>query len=309
MNSLHQRIFAATMALLIITAATAVSQEAEVSFLSGEVLWENGRGPNRLQIGDEIAVSGSIILEGESSVELNLDGNRVFLGAAGTYSLRRIYRMTGSRRQESILQSLEGRFRRNIQDRITSGSAAAGVRGDDSAGEEGPGSIYSTPTEELFARGLEALREERIQDAFFIFEEAYYAAPPEQFSQAALYLAYCEQLLGNLDEADDLYNDVTLTRDDGALYALYVLSSAELQLKQGRGAEALENLNGLIDAHGRDGFAMAPADLQQALYLRGLIRSRQGNDEGMKSDFKAAAEINANPQLTIVIEELLWGDF
>lgn len=289
--------------------AAAVTQEVEVSFLSGEVFWENGRGPNLLQIGDDIAVSGILILESESTVELNLDGNRVFFGAPGNYSLRRIYRMTGSRRQESLLKSLEGRIQKSIQDRITSGNAPAGVRGDDSSGDGDPGSIYSTPTEELFARGLEALGEKRIQDAFFLFEEAYYAAAGEEFNQAALYLAYCEQLLGNLDEAAELYNDVTLSPEDDELYALYVLSSAELQLKQGRWAEALDMLNGLIESQGGSaGFAPAPADLQQAHYLRGLARSRQGDTEGMRTDFREAAEINANPQLTIVIEELLWGE-
>jgi tetratricopeptide (TPR) repeat protein len=292
--------------LLILCSATVAlsAQELFVSFLDGEVEVIEGTRSYEPFIGDVILLDAKIRLSEGASLELEGNGARVFLNSPGTFSVRRLFSAGAGQQSRGVLGSLSRRIGElnGSDEDLRENTSIAGVRASDAATQD---DIQWAGAElgDIYAEGFAALENGNVDEAYYAFEEAYFMASDSELAEAAYYLGYTAVLRGDLDEADELYAEVDLDSGDGDLYYLFQLSSADLHLKLGDYPGVISGLEELISTT-----ALGPADIQLAHYYRAMAYAGLGDQRRRDADLRRVTEINANPQLTGVAEEILWNE-
>jgi tetratricopeptide (TPR) repeat protein len=287
---------------LLLLSMSMFSQDVQISYLEGLVELIRGNQIYEAYIGDIISLDSQLRLLDGAQVELERDGSRVFLNTPGTFSIRRLF-SADNQGSQGVLGSLSRRISSlNSTDEETRGnSSTAGVRASEAV--ENTIEWAGTDMGDLFEEGFDALQMGQLDQAYYAFEEAYFLASDAELSEAAYYLGYTAILQGNLEEGAELYQEVSLEAEDGQLYYLFLLSSADLHLKLGDYTQVIQTVSAVFNSE-----VLNPADIQLAYYYRAMAYAGLGDLSSRDSDLRQVTEINANPQLTAVAEEILWKE-
>ena len=263
-----QRYRVRTLVLAFFLAAGAVlaAQEARIVYLEGPVdlLVDGHWAP--ADIGDTVPADGRVRL-GEGAYLEVIHGNRTLrFDTAGEARIDG----AGPAASGTDVRGILGTTFRRLTEPTTSpetDTVAAGVRASEAAAEPTIDWAGDESPAELIASGIAQLRDGRVEEASFDFQDAYEFATGADVDRAGYFFAYSLYMLDELDSAAEVLDSIA-PAPEAAYFTEYALLAGDVLARAGQPGQAVAVLNHLLDAHP----AMAdrdPLTAQLALFLLG----------------------------------------
>lgn len=234
---------------LILTVTLVSAQEFFVAYVEGRVEHRlDGRWVES-GIGDTFPAGTEVRLEGDGFLEV-VSGNRTI-----RYAQEGLYRLGDAEGPTASESTDLGGLIRGTVSRFTRTSASpseraisAGVRASEAAQEPTIEWAGDETPEELIAEGIAALRDEKTEDASFLFEDAYVFADGPVRDRAGFYLVYTLYLLDEHDLALETLAELSPEPTE-PYYPDFAMVAGEIYLTTGDPATAAEILQRAIDNH------------------------------------------------------------
>lgn len=189
----------AVVAMWLIVASTASSQNLNVAYLEGRVLLSTSASWTELATGDSIFPDSTLKLENDSYVELQYVGAKIILGHAGTYSIRKLLSSSRSLSAAGTDKSLSSFLAYLLTGPANMQSTVSGARGEKSKSQE---SEWIENNAEVFVEaGKSFMASGQYEKAVEQFTEAMAVAAGHESAEARFYLAYSYALTGCTREA------------------------------------------------------------------------------------------------------------
>ncbi|HKK49687.1 MAG TPA: hypothetical protein VJ932_11365 [Alkalispirochaeta sp.] len=275
---------------LLMTPVAVTAQESLVAYVEGDVEYAVSDGWRPVDIGSSLPPGATVRIGDGGFLEVLRNRNTYRYTEAGEFTLAD----DGSSQAETTETDFRGLLRnkftrlagRGIEEEST--ATVAGVRASEAAAQPEVEWAGAEDPQELIAEGLELMNEGAVEDASFVFEEAYDFATGVTFDEAGFFFSYALYLLDENDYALDVLSEIDPTAE-APYYADYVLVAAELHLTAGNPREAEELLAGFLNA--RPAFAEEdPLSAQAAHYLYGRALSARSAPEA-PDQFRIAADL------------------
>lgn len=258
---------------LLLMATVIMGQEFSVDYVDGYLDVQEGRQWYELYIGDAVDATDTVRLGADSYAELSDGVTTIKLTRAGTYRLGDL--STSARRTQSsgIGGMVLGRVGRltgqaTQQQQTTQG----GVRASEAVNQNQPTWAGGESVDDLIKSGLGLLNDGELQDAYWVFQEAYdYALDDDEYAMSLFYYGYGSALIGNTSDAFDLLEEVGPDPDTD-YYEDHVIVLGQLLLESFAYEDALDYLALLTEDPGAEEGAK-----QSALLLAGLAYDGMGN--------------------------------
>jgi tetratricopeptide (TPR) repeat protein len=286
--------------LLAAGAFTLTAQNYTVVFYTGEVDLIDGTQAIPVAIGDILSPADTVAVATGSNLEIDFSGSRILINAPGSYSIGVLAGAAGgSGTNRGIMRSLSTRIDELREGGVRDSTAIAGVRADDQASDEID--WVGDETVELWQEGFYLLDVGDLDEAFLAFGEAYDFAEAAERSEAAYYYGYAAALIGDYDEADRVYRADPLTRADGEIYYLFLISRADVAIHLGRYESAAADCRAALEASD----ILAPIHRQIAEYHLATALQGSGRGSESRSALRRVVSIGADPGLTRAAEVML----
>jgi len=259
------------LAILMCVAVGLHAQEFTVDYVDGYLEIQDG-GWYELYIGDPLSGDDTVRLGDNSYAELSDGSVTIKLTRPGVY---RIEDLSASSRRTSgsgvgnLILNRVGRLTGQDEEEQT---VAGGVRASEAVNQNQPTWAGGESVDELITEGLGLLNTGEVQDAYWVFQEAYdYALDDDEYAMSAFYYGYGSALIGETTEAFKLLEDVG---PDPATdyFADHVIVLGQLLVETFAFEDAIDVLTMLTDETDQDAEAR-----QSALLLTGLAYDGMGN--------------------------------
>lgn len=274
------------LALLLFWVGVAAAQDVLVEYVEGTVELRGSMGWTELYIGDMVPADATVRLRDGGLLELRSEGSTYLISRTGTYGLSSIID-TGERNTEAGIGAVARRGLRRLvmeQDQRTT-TSVAGVRADEAVDRSEVTWAGGESVSELIEEGLTLLGEEALEDAYYVFYDAWEYAGTEDLPRTQFYLGYSAYLIGNRAEALG-YLETPAPDPETAFYDDHLLTLAQIMVESFDYAGAKELLDGYLQAGDPQG-----ADLQTAYLLEGLAYEGEGDLDEARDYFEQAREI------------------
>ena len=278
-------------ALFILGLVPALGQPVVVDYAEGAVDARDGSQWSPVYIGQSLPAETGLRLGPDGYAELSRGSATVRLTRPGTYSLSSV--LAGSQRNSRV--GLGSMIRTRLE--RLGGEAppaedpgVAGVRGDD-AGAEGLMWVGGEDVVELIENGIALLSEGDYDGARSRFGEAYdFAETDAQAARARFYLGYTAYLEGNVREAVQTFDSVSLEPADSD-YDTWVLTRAQALVETFAYKDAVAVLGPYLEQGER-----LAAERQTALVLRAVARDGLERGDAARADLRAARRLDPSSE-------------
>jgi tetratricopeptide (TPR) repeat protein len=185
-------------------------QDIVVAYADGELEIRNGSRWSELFIGDFVESDAEIRLGEDSYAELASSDTTVKISRAGVYEVDELIELTNRTQSAGIGSFLMNQVNRlSTQNRPDQQTTAGGARA--SEAQSTPSTTWQGggSTASLIEEGLELLSSGDIEEAYYVFEEAYdFAITDQQYQQALFYYGYASSLIDRTAQAIDLLTEI-----------------------------------------------------------------------------------------------------
>jgi len=292
------RILAIT--LLILLAVAGFAQEFTVDYIDGYLEIQDG-GWYELVIGDPVGAQDTVRLGDGSYAELSDGSVTIKLTRPGVYHIADLStsaRRTGSSGVGSLILNRVGRL--TGSDNQQQQTTAGGVRASEAVNQNQPTWAGGESVDELIKEGLNLLNEGEIQDAYWVFQEAYdYALDDDEYAVSAFYYGYGAALVGKTEEAFKLLEEVG-PNPDTDYFADHVIVLGQLLVETFAFDDAIDYLSMLTNKTDAD-----PEARQQALLLSGLAYDGMGDKRQARSALQQSRDLVPGTEGARIAEQLL----
>ena len=286
----------------IVSCLVAVAAFADYSavYVTGTVEYESGGRWFELRIGDTVPAGATIRLTEGSAAEIVGAGNTLRLSRAGMYELAELAASTQRTRSVNLDSMIGSRVRRlSSADTDRGTPTVGGVRASEAV--TGPETIWvgGEAPEDLIEEGIELLELGWIDDAYFVFEEAFdYATGPTR-DKAQFLLGYTAAM------RDDVFRAIELLSSPGPDWSTeffdeHSLLLARLHVETFALAEAESILNRYIAASPSDTDA-----LQSARLLLSLTYRNAGRVESARAALFDTIGVDPSSELADIAREMI----
>lgn len=241
----------AAIAVLVAVSAGVSAQEFFVAYLEGEVEYRDGSRWVECRIGDSLAAGTEVRLSDDGFLEV-VRGNRTFrYAAAGTYRLAGDAAGAPSAGDTTdlggLIRATVSRFTRSVSP-PSERAISAGVRASEAAQEPSIDWVGDDSPEELIEEGVGALTDGAVEDASFLFEDAFSFAEGATRERAGFFFVYTLYLLAEYDLAFETLAE--FSPDTGATYFPdFALVAAEVYHAVGELERAVDLLDTALRSH------------------------------------------------------------
>jgi tetratricopeptide (TPR) repeat protein len=277
------------------------AQQFTVDYVDGYLDVDDRGSWYELYIGDPVSASDTVRLGDNSYAELSDGSITIKLTRPGVYRMSEL--TVSARRTESsgvggLILNRVGRLtgQQDEQDQAFAG----GVRASEAVNQNQPTWAGGESVDELIEEGLGLLGTGELEEAYWVFQEAYdYALDDDEFAKSAFYFGYGAALIGKTTEAFDLLEDVG-PDPDTEFFADHVLVLGELLVQTFAYEDALGYLSLLTDSE-----ESQPEDLQSAYLLAGLAYDGLGDVRMARSSLRQSRDVLPDSEGADIAAELL----
>ncbi|TVR61923.1 MAG: hypothetical protein EA426_02510 [Spirochaetaceae bacterium] len=293
-----KRIVIPFIVLCLVTVAAFADYSAV--YIAGTVEYESAGRWRALRIGDTMPAGARIRLTEGSAAEIVGAGSTLRLSRAGVYELAELAASTQRTRAINIDTMIGSRVRRlSTADTDRSTPTAGGVRASEAVA--GPETIWvgGESPEDLIEEGIELIELGWIDDAFFVFEEAFdYATGPTR-DKAQFLLGYTAAMLDDVFHAIDLLSSPGPDRST-EYFDEHSILLARLHVETFALADAESVLTRYIAASPSDTDA-----LQTAQLLLGVAYRNAGRIDSARTAFFDTIGVAPGSELADAARELI----
>lgn len=280
----------------LVSAAGATAQNLTVSYLEGDVQVRSGSAWTPLAIGDAVPAAASVRVQGESSVQLQGTGGKLYLNRAGVYAVRDLLASMSQLAAKGVPSALARSLRFLKAGASTLPSTASGARAANKSEDEEDGWVESS-SEVFLEAGKEYLEAGKFDQAIQQLNEALGSSTGAETPEIRYYLAKAAALNGDVREAWKQIAGLEPGASD-AWRGDFVLLKGKL----------LEDACAFSEAVSWLSANDLSQDAQRAqLYhlLLGLAYRGAGDEQGARKAFARAVSVSADSDLGKVATELL----
>lgn len=283
------------------------AEELFIAYMEGLVEYQQGGAWRELMIGDNLSAGSRVRLEDGAYLEVVVDRQTLRISQAGVHRLGSDAVPAAATTDTSDVRGLlSGAVRRFSQrdSQTSQQSVTAGVRASEAASDTGIDWAGDESPRELIDQGLEALADDRVDDASFMFEDAFLFAEDGERDEAGFWLVYSFYLLDERELALETLAEFAPAAER-EFYPDYALVAAELLQADGAADEAARIVERALAAH-PDLARRQPLAAQALHFTLGqlLINTDPPRAE---TAWRAAAEIAPGTQLAAEASRLLSG--
>lgn len=275
------------LALLLFLVGITAAQDVLVEYVEGTVELRGLRGWSELYIGDTLPIDATVRLRDGGLLELRSGERTYLISRGGTYGLPSIID-TGERNSAAGIGAVARRGLRRLvteEDRRPT-TAVAGVRADEAVDRSEVTWAGGESVSELIEEGLTLLGEDAVEDAYYVFYDAWEYAGTEDLPRTQFYLGYSAYLIGSRAEALG-YLQSPPPDPDTPFYDDHLLTLTQILVESFDYAGAKELLNGYLSGASPEG-----ADLQSAYLLGGLAYEGEGEVDEARDFFEQARQVD-----------------
>jgi tetratricopeptide (TPR) repeat protein len=242
---------------------------------------------NELLIGDFVNEDDEIRLARGAYAELATTDTTVKLSRAGVFRVDELITLTNRNESAGLggfLMNHVGRL--SSQNKPPNQTAAGGARA--SEAQNTPSTTWQggATTGALIQEGLQLLEAGEIEEAYYIFEEAWdFALTDQQYREALFYYGYASSLLGRTAQGIDLLSEVG-PDPDSRFYVSHALVLGQLLLESVAHEEAVELLNE-VEADSR----LTAQERQSAQLMLGLAYAGMGQTRNARESLVRARDL------------------
>ncbi len=286
---------------LLFASVSAAAGEVIVGYVDGVLEVRDGTTWYELFIGDAVDGSDEIRLADDSHAELLGGSSTIRLSRPGTYEVERLLEGVGRTASANIGGMVLGRVSRLTgRDETPRQTTAGGARASEAVTQTGPTWVGGETVDELILQGTELLGHGDLEDAYWVFQEAYeYAVTDEEYARSLFYYGYASALVGRPLQAFDLLEEIG-PQPDTSHYATHILALGQLLLDSFAYDEAIEYLTPLAEAEDQE-----LEDIQSARLLLGVAYQGLGRPSQARDHLRRAREIAPETQVAETAERLL----
>lgn len=297
-----KRIFISTVMLLVPIIGALYAQSVLIEYVEGVVDVRDGDSWLEVRIGDTVAADATLRLGTEGLIELHAAGSTFLLSEAGSYDLGSIIQTAQRNESVGIGSIARRRIRSLVREDSSTDAVVAGIRASEAATRDEVDWAGGESVPELIAMGISSLDEGNLEDAYYVFYDAWEFAGSEELPEAQFYLGYSAYLIGEIAEALRYLRDPAPSPET-TYYSDHVLTLAQIQVESFAFTDAITLIETYIDTD-----SVEDAELQTAQLLAGLAYDGLGDDETARERFQAAYEIDPESEnaalATTLIESL-----
>lgn len=290
------------LAILAFLAVGAFAQDFTVDYVDGYLEVRDGAW-YELYIGDPVSANDTVRLGDNSYAEISDGMVTIKLTRPGTYRIADLSssaRRTGGSGVGSLILTRVGRLTGNEEQQQQ--TAVGGVRASEAVNQNQPTWAGGESVDELIKEGLGLLNAGEVQDAYWVFQEAYdYALDDDEYAKSAFYYGYGAALVGETSEAFELLEDVGPDPDTD-YFADHVIVLGQLLVETFAFEDALDYLGLLTNDSAQDKEAR-----QQALLLAGLAYDGMGDTRQARTQFELSRDLVPGSETARVAVQLLEG--
>ncbi len=292
---------AVLLAVALVLVAVSAAGEVIVGYVDGVLEVRDGTSWYELFIGDAVDGSDQIRLADDSHAELLAGNSMIRLSRPGTYEVERLLEGVGRTASANIGGMVLGRVSRLTgREDTTRQTAAGGARASEAVTQTGPAWAGGETVDELILQGTEMLGEGDLEDAYWVFQEAYeYAITDDEYARSLFYYGYASALVGRPLQAFELLEQIG-PQPDTTHYATHILALGQLLLDSFAYDEAIEYLTPLAEADDQE-----PEDIQSARLLLGVAYQGLGRSAQARDHLQRARAIAPETQAAEAAERLL----
>lgn len=276
--------------VLFILISTALSaQEFFAAYVEGTVEHRTDEGWAESVIGDTFSAGTEVRLGDDGFLEV-ISGNRTIrYRQEGTFRLGDTAAPSDTESTDvgGLIRATVSRFARTSATR-SERAISAGVRASEAAQEPTIDWAGNEPPEELIEKGIDALNNDQIEDASFLFEDAFIFADGEVRDRASFFFVYTLYLLDEVELALETMEGLSLD-PMAEYYPDYAVVAGEIYLTAGKPEGAARLLQRAVDHH-TTLEQTDPLTAQGIYYLLGSALEEE-DPERAERYFTRAAEI------------------
>ncbi len=273
----------------------AAAADFELTYLDGTLEVESATGLREAVVGEAIAIDSTVHLAENSIAEIASPSVTLLLSEEGTYPIAQLAEKK-AQMQRSIGESIFNKFARIKGEDEEFRSEAMGTRG----AEAGDAGAMEWVDEESLAyeEALSAYRTEDFERAAELLEEQVDPSMVEDATAYWYYLASSYLRTGREAEALHIASGFCGSRDS-RMYDEYLLLRARLYLESMEFEAAEQLWKSYLD------LASTPTDRQLVRYMYGYSLLQTGDEERARTQLRAAAEMEADPEISRAARTLL----
>ena len=293
---------AALLAVALVFASVSVAAgDLIVGYVDGVLEVREGNAWYELFIGDAVDASDEIRLAADSQAELIAGSATIRLSRPGTYDVERLLEGVGRTATAGIGRMVLGRISRMTgREDSPRQTVAGGARASEAVTQTGPTWAGGETVDELIVQGSELLSAGDLEDAYWVFQEAYeFAITDEEYARSLFYYGYASALVGRHLQAFDLLEELG-PQPDTSHYASHVLVLGQLLLDSFAYEEAIEYLMPLAEADGEE-----VQDIQSAWLLLGIAHEGLGRMDLARDHLRRARDMDPESEAARAADQLL----
>ena len=232
---------------IIILCSTAAAQTLTIQYMEGYPFYRSDSEELDLNMGDELPLDGSVILEEGDYLELEKNGNVIRLFQPGDYHLQTIYR---NRIQSPIQTSSYILNRLALKQNDIKHETTAGVRGDQQVTPDDFLGNFEDVDFEDYRLGMEYYEAGDFQTALRYFKDGM-EWEGANYDTLYLHAILCLFQLNEVKDIQATLTDYTVPKDSDT-YNEYMFFRVNWQIEQFQFLEALDLLDSFYDELKRD---------------------------------------------------------